>query len=205
MILAAIGDFRGEVCTLRATLEAIEAQGIVTVVQTGHFLAGADDPDAAAETAREFGLLVAEGEEERMLLRFQQKQATLRKRMEPEAFARVEAAHARMRSATFEYARGLHKQVKLEIDGIRIIACHGSPASTAEVITPETPAMRLQRHREHGTPDILICGGHPEPFHRWIDGALFVCPGDLMRDGRAWYTTISTETDPWEVRNVPVD
>lgn len=205
MIMAVLGDFRGEVCTLRATLDAIEARGIVSVVQTGHLFAGCDDPDAIAALAEERGLLIAEGEEERLLLRWQQKKETLRQRLDPDTFERLEATHARMRSSTFEFVRGLHKQVHLTIENVRVIACHGSPASASETISPETPTMRLQRHRENGTPDILICGGYPKPFHRWVDGALFVCPGDLMRGANAHYTLISTETEPWSVSDESVE
>ena len=54
MIFAILGDFSGQVCTLRATFEAIEAEGVLTIAQTGNLLAGAEDPNAVVELAREY-------------------------------------------------------------------------------------------------------------------------------------------------------
>jgi len=196
MIFAILGDFSGQFCTLRATFEAIEAQGVLTIAQTGNLLAGADDPNAVVKLAREYDVHCAQGESDRALLRFAAKRDSLRKKRSEEEFDALAAAHAKCSGATLEFIRGLHKTVTIELEGLRILVCHGAPGRATEVLTPRTPVSRLQRIREAESPDIVCCGGHPESFHRLIDGTLFVGPGEASTGG---YVLVNTEEEPFRV------
>ena len=205
MIFAALGNFSGPACTLRATLDAISDEGIYVIVQTGQLFAGCDAPNELPDLLREHEVRAAQGNDERLLLRWQQKQAQLRKRLDDAAFARIESAHARLSSATLECLRGLRKQIALTMDGLDIVVCLGAPGNPRVLITPETPDDHLRRYREISVPDIVVCGGHPEPFHRLVDGTLFVCPGTVAAaDGTVGYALISTEQEPWSAEQVTI-
>jgi len=195
VIFAILGGFRGEVCTLRATLEVIDAEGVLTIAQTGDLIGGTDDPNSAVSLAREYDLRCAQGESDRALLRFANKRESLRKKLSEQDFASLAAAHARCSGATLDFIRGLHKTVTIELEGLRILVCHGAPGRASEILSPATPASRLQRIREAESPDIVCCGGHIEPFHRMIDGTLFVGPGRLEQG----YVLVDTERTPFRV------
>lgn len=200
MIFAVLGDIKGDEAALECAINAIEEEGILTVVCTGNVAAGAADPNGAIDLLRARDIPCAMGEADRLMLRFQRKRQQLQRRIAEDLYRDLEAAHETITSDNLEYLRGLHRLVRLEIDGQRIHVCHGSPASTSEVLSADSPWMRLQRHREDETPDALVCGGHPEPWYLTVDGTLFVGPGYLRPDeGHAGYVIVNTEASPWTV------
>jgi len=199
MLLAVLGDCNGHAAALGAALNHIAEEGILTIFQTGN-LAGPEGSDSVIQLLREHGVRVCQGEMDRMLVRFEQKSDTFRRKLEQEEFDWIAAAHARLSSEGLEYLRGLSKRIDREVDGIKMHCCHGSPASQSEIIDAETPHTRLQRHRESSGAALLMCGGAKEPFHRWVDGALFVGPGHLVAaPGEAQFTLIDTDAAPWQV------
>jgi predicted phosphodiesterase len=199
MLLAVLGDCDGQAPALATALNHIADEGILTVFQTGN-LAGPEGSDGVITLLREHGVRVCQGEMDRMLVRFEQKSETFRRKLEPEQFQWIAAAHARLSSEGLEFLRGLSKRIDREVDGIKMHCCHGSPASQSEIIDAETPHTRLQRHRESSGAALLMCGGAAEPFHRWVDGALFVGPGRLVPiPGESQFTLIDTDASPWEV------
>jgi len=204
MLLAAIGDCNGDANALKAALESLAEEGILTIFQTGN-LAGPAGVDAVSGLLREHGVLVCQGESDRLLVRFEQKSDTFRRKMEQAEFERLEASHAALSSGGLEYLRSLHKRIERSIDGISMLCCHGSPASQSEILDEETPFSRMQRHRESSGVALIICGGAPEPFHRWVDGMLFVGPGRLLTpEGQAQYILVDTDASPWSVRIVQI-
>ncbi len=204
MLLAAIGDCDGNASALKVVLDLLAEEGILTIFQTGN-LAGPAGVDSVSTLLEEYGVLVCQGERDRLLVRFEQKADTFRRKMEPEEFNVLAASHAALSSGGLEYLRGLHKRVERSIDGISMLCCHGSPASQNEIIDDESPFSRLQRHRESSGAALILCGGAPEPFHRWVDGTLFVGPGRLVSsEGKAQYTLVDTDTTPWSVEIVRV-
>lgn len=204
MLLAVLGDCGGHADALESALNAIAEEGILTIFQTGN-LAGPQGVDRIAALLRDFGVKVCQGEKDRQLVRFEQKSGTFLKKMEPEEYDWLASSHAALSSEGLEYLRGLPKRIERGIDGVSMLCCHGSPASQSEVIDEETAYTRLQRHRESSTADLLICGGAPQPFHRWVDGALFVGPGALLAaQGQAQYTLVDTDAAPWVARVMQV-
>lgn len=200
VLFAILGNIDADLPALRCALDAIDDQGILTVVCSGNLVAGPGDPNPVIDLIRERRIPCAMGEEDRLMLRFTRKQRQLKERLPQEQWERLAAAHAAMNSANLEYLRNLHRLVRLEVDGVRIHVCHGSPSSTGETLSPESPFVRLQRHREDETPDILVCGGHASPWHREVDGTLFVGPGTVREsDATAGFVTVSTESTPWRV------
>lgn len=194
MIFAALGDIAGDVSALRCAFDAIDDLGILTIVATGNVAAGAGDPNATVALLRDRSVPCALGEDDRLLLRFQRKQRQLKDRIPEEQWDRLAKAHAAITSENLEYLRNLHRLVRLEMDGVQVHVCHGSPSSPGEILSPETPFVRLQRHREAEAPDILVCGGHAEPWEMSVDGTVFIGPG-LLRSSptEAGFVTVNTE------------
>lgn len=196
MILAVMGDCNGDAAALARTLDAIADEGIMSVFCTGNIAgpSGADEVRALLEAQ---GVPCAQGERDRLLLRFEQKAQTLKSKLPPEEFDLLSRTHSALSSSTLEYLRGLHKRVERSIDGVKVLVCHGSPVSQGEIIDDTTPHARLQRLRESVEAQIILCGGSSQPWHRWVDGVLFAGPGPLPTHG---FTVVDTESEPWRVR-----
>jgi predicted phosphodiesterase len=200
MILTVIGDCNGHADALRAALDWIAEEGILSIFCTGN-LAGGAQTDAVIALLKAHEVVTAQGARDRLLLRYEQKAQQLERKLDAEEYAFLSAAHAELSSGSLEHLRGLHKTVERSIDGIKILACHGSPSSQGEVIDIDSPTPRLQRLRESVDAQIFLCGGADGPFHRWVDGVLFVGPGPLLTaQGEAAITIVDTEEEPWQVR-----
>ena len=113
------------------------------------------------------------------------------------------------------WLRGLPREIRLEIDGLRVLLCHGSPRSTTEYLFENRSAGYLRQFTAGGKADAkadLIVFGHTHvPYHRIVDGVHFVNTGSVGRpkdgDPRAGYCVLSL--GPGEVRadqiRVPYD
>lgn len=197
MLIAALGDVNGQANALKSVLDFVMNEGILTVIQTGN-LAGESAGDAVIALLEGCEARVAQGEIDRLHLRFEQKRETLKKKLSPDEFEVLSNAHAHLSSASLEYLRSLHKRVEFQVDGIHVLLCHGSPTSQADILDKDTPLTRMQRQRESVEARLIVSGGATEPFSRQIEDTLFVGPGPLLGPrGQAQFTLIDTDAHPW--------
>lgn len=192
MILAAAGDIAGNLEALRTVLDDAEDRGIHLVLQTGNLFHGGANANGVAELLRASGARCVQGGNDRLLV--PRRRARLAD-TDPDAARLLDEAHTTLRPAHIEWVCGLPWKQMVEMDGLRVMLCHGSPAGRNDIITAETPTLKLRRLREMDPVDIVVCGGAPEPFARFVDGTLFVCPGPVAGDGAAGaaYALVSTE------------
>lgn len=115
-----------------------------------------------------------------------------------------------------EWMRSLPAQQRLEIDGVRLLLCHGSPRRTNEFLWESTTSTQFLAKLCNDFDCDLILGTHTG-LH-WqrtcLDGRGFVNVGVLGRpenDGttNVWYTILKTAGAgrtplPWEVEFVPL-
>ena len=204
MLLAAIGDIRGDLAALEAVLAALDNEGIQTIVQTGNIAVGGPYPGPVIALLRDRNIPCVQGEEDRILMRAVRKHETLAKKLPPDLWAAVQQAYADLTSAEVEFLRHLPRQRALSVDGVSISISHGLPAEAREMLSPETSRSRLQRQREAVSASLYLSGGGPEFLAREIDGALFICPGPLQGPAGPRYALISTEALPWTATLVDV-
>ncbi len=198
MLFAVIGDIRGNLRAFEAVLDQIDESGIHVIMHTGNAVVGGDGGDAVVDRLRTGDIYCVQGREDRLVARFSKKRTSLRARMEPEAFAAMDRAHAHTHSANLEFLRNLRKSQRIEMDQLVIYLSHGTGNSQSDAVGPETPVARLRRFREEALADIIVCGGGAVPFATTVDGAFFVCPGPVEAGpGRARYALVNGEEAPW--------
>ena len=186
MLLAAFGDVAGNGPALCAVLDALEAEGIQTLINTGDSVGRGSAPVAVLDALRRRGVVSAQGELDRQVGRCVRKQATAKV-----AGSVAETYHA-LRSDQVEYLLGLPKRHRITVDGIAIYLCADSPQET-------DPESRFARIREEANANLLICGHAAIPFARWVGDSLFVNPGSVSAEaGIAHYVVVDTETTPWQ-------
>ncbi|MBC8141193.1 MAG: metallophosphoesterase family protein [Armatimonadetes bacterium] len=105
------------------------------------------------------------------------------------------------------------REIRLDVGGVRVLLCHGSPRSTVEYLFENRSDGFLRQFAPGGKDDAsadIICFGHTHvPFHRTVDGVHFVNTGSVGRpkdgDARAGYTvlTITGSDTTVEVVRVP--
>lgn len=99
--------------------------------------------------------------------------------------------------------RTFPREIRFEIEGKRVLLCHGSPRSTVEYLFENRSDGFLKQFVAGGKDDAhadIIAFGHTHvPFHRTVDGVHFVNTGSVGRpkdgDTRAGYCVLSIDRD----------
>jgi predicted phosphodiesterase len=206
MILAILGGVHGQAGALRAALHAVEEAGILSVVHTGDSVLGGPDPRGAMDLLATHRVPAVQGAEDRLVGHALRKQRRMARSLDDAARAAVTAAHEALTGSQVEALLARPHTRRLEIDGIRILVCHGLPGHPGEHLDADTPAALLERLRESSDADIVVCGGGPDFTARLVADTLFVAPGRVALDGGAAYAWVSTESTPWTagVERVPL-
>jgi putative phosphoesterase len=99
------------------------------------------------------------------------------------------------------WLRGLPKEIRFEVEGLRVLLCHGSPRDTTEYLFENRSDGYLKQFSSGGVADAhadLIVFGHTHvPFHRVGNGVHFVNTGSVGRpkdgDPRAGYCVLTID------------
>jgi predicted phosphodiesterase len=200
MILAALGDIDGHLPARESVLAAVDEAGILTVLHTGNSVGGVSSDAAVLAVLARRAVPSVLGARDRLVVRYRRKAASLAKRLSPEALDMVRRAYENLASTGLEALGNRPETRTITIEGLRIALCHGALGNRKDVLTGATPLVKFQRQRELSPVDIVLAGGQDAPFHRTVDGTLFVGPGPLRAaPGAARYARIDTDSDPWAV------
>lgn len=84
-----------------------------------------------------------------------------------ESYARTDAA---LDDDEHDYLAGLLDEVRLEIEGTRVLLVHGSPRLIYEYLMPDRPDSNLRKLADEAGADV-VCVGHVHiPYHRALQG-----------------------------------
>jgi putative phosphoesterase len=109
-----------------------------------------------------------------------------------------------------EWLHGLPREIRLEVEGKRILLCHGSPRSTTEYLFENRSDGFLKQFTPGGKDDahadIIVFGHTHVPYHRVVDGIHFINTGSVGRpkdgDTRAGYAVLTLSGDTVMVEQV---
>jgi len=110
-----------------------------------------------------------------------------------------------------KFLKTLPETRMLEIEGIKILLTHGSPASINEHLGVDTPEERMAALAEMTDADIILCGHSHLAFKRKVKNTLFINPGSVGRlddgDPRASYAVLEIQDKEVSVNfyRVPYD
>ena len=97
------------------------------------------------------------------------------------------------------WLRGLPREIRLEVEGLCVLLCHGSPRDTTEYLFENRSDGYLRQFTAGGKADAqadAIVFGHTHvPYQREVDGVAFVNTGSVGRpkdgDPRAGYRVLT--------------
>src|SRR5688572_6333096 len=76
--------------------------------------------------------------------------------------------------ANKEFLRGLQAQIRLQIDGKRVLLVHGSPRKMNEYLFEDRALSSFQRIAASSEADIIVFGHTHRPYTKIVDHVLFV-------------------------------
>ena len=164
MRVALVSDMHGNAVGFDAFLEDVAGERVDQIVCLGDVAQGGPQPRECLDRLRELGCRCVFGNSDEFLLTLDPGGEEL----DDEARARLLAVGRWSREQIGEdgldFLRSFEPTVELELDGCRLVCCHGSPQSNDEIVLPETPSERIRTLI--GEAD-AVAGGH---VHRqWLD------------------------------------
>ena len=101
------------------------------------------------------------------------------------------------------WLRTLPREIRLDVEGHRVLLCHGSPASTTEYLFEWRSEVYLRKFlpggKQDANADVIVFGHTHVPYHRELDGVHFVNTGSVGRpkdgDPRAGYCVLTIDGD----------
>lgn len=93
-----------------------------------------------------------------------------------------------------EFLRSLVKEIRLEVDGKRLLLVHGSPRKINEYLFEDRPLSSYQRLAASSKADVIVFGHTHKPYTKLVDNVLFVNAGSVGKpkdgDWRACYAIL---------------
>lgn len=168
--IALYSDIHGNLAALEAVLADIEAQGVSERYCLGDLVGYGPRPVEVVERIRDLGDPVTQGNYDRAI---SEHDATPESRYEsPQETLDGAESYAYTVSCLcaehVDFLGRLATAIVLDVDGVRILMCHGSPRRVTEIVDADTPAASLCAHIQEAGVDVVCCGHVHVPFHRCV-------------------------------------
>lgn len=101
------------------------------------------------------------------------------------------------------WLRELPREIRLDVEGKRVLLCHGSPRSTTEYLFENRSEGFLKQFtaggKDDAQADVIVFGHTHVPYHRVVEGVHFINTGSVGRpkdgDPRAGYSVLTFDGD----------
>lgn len=168
--IALYSDVHANLTALEAVLADMDAQGVAERFCLGDLVGYGPRPAEVIERVRSTGDRVIQGNYDRAICKhhvspgtaFVTPQETLDgAESYAYAVAGVPPDHA-------DYLCRLVPETRLEVDGARLLFCHGSPRGVSDVVEIDADAAILTAYIDEADVDVVCCGHVHVPFHRVV-------------------------------------
>jgi putative phosphoesterase len=173
--LALLSDQHGNDVAFREVVEDLERIGVDDVVCLGDTTQGGSEPVETLERLRGLDCATVLGNADALLLEVPEDSP------EPITERLLEVREwtlSQLGESQLEQIRAFEPVVRREHEGVRLLFCHGSPASYDDVLLPELGDEALAPFQGHDVR--LLAGGHTHlQWTRRIGDTLYVNPGSV--------------------------
>lgn len=181
MKVALVGDVHANLPALEAVLAEARSQAVEAIWNLGDFLGYGPFPEEVVARLRAEAAVSILGNYDAKVLKFERKQQKWRITKAAQKYLAFRWAHERLSEASRRYLRSLPADFLVEVDGLRVLLTHGSPAAVDEAVGPDTPGRRLEQLARMANADLVACGHTHRPLERRAAGVRFVNPGSVGR------------------------
>ncbi|MGD2177684.1 MAG: metallophosphoesterase family protein, partial [Anaerolineae bacterium] len=194
MRVALIGDVHANLPALEAVLDHSRQQKVEAIWNVGDFVGYGAFPNRVVERLRQEQAVSIVGNYDVKVLEFKKKRKKWRRKKQSQKFLAFQWTRHTLTKKNRKYLRALPRERELQVEDLRVLLTHGSPASEKEHLTPDTPEERLRELASMVRADMVICGHSHEAFVRRVDGVSYVNTGSVGRpddgDPRACYAIL---------------
>lgn len=194
MKVALIADVHANLPALEAVMEHARRKGCEAFWNVGDSVGYGAFPEEVVAILRRQAVNVI-GNYDRKVLEVKKQDAFWRETGMPEKRMAFNWAYDHLSEESRKWLSSLPEQLRMEVEGKRILLLHASPLSAKEHLSPETPLSRFEILAEAADADLVVCGHSHRPFSIRAKKTVFVNPGSVGRpddqDARAAYATLT--------------
>ncbi len=205
MRVAVIGDVHANLPALEAVLAHARERDTEGIWNVGDFVGYGPFPEEVVQRLRGEFALSTIGNFDRKVLRFKKRRSKWRRSKPLEKFITFQWTYQQLSKKSRKYLRFLSREIRMRVQGRRILLTHNSPGSGKKYLTPDTPQERLREITQQARADVLICGHAHQAFVRRVDEAWCINPGSVGRPGdgdpRASYALLQFDADEIAVQH----
>ena len=212
MRLAILSDIHGNLHALDAVLADLESQHVHARYCLGDLVGYGAFPNEVVAKIRDLGIPIIMGNYDDGV-GFDRDKCGCAYR-EPEEKARGDRSLAWTKAHTTSEnkatLRAFMPEIRLDIEGRRILLVHGSPRKMNEYLFEDRPLSSFKRLAASSNADVIVFGHTHKPYVKHVDGVWFVNAGSIGKpkdgDWRACYAILTPGAEsPVEFRRVPYD
>jgi putative phosphoesterase len=204
MKVALIGDVHANLPALEAVLQDARKHRSEMVWNVGDFVGYGPFPEEVVQRLKGRGISSIIGNYDRKVLAFPANKGSWRRTKMPEKYLAFRWAYENLSAESRRFLKTLPRELRLSVQGVRVLLAHGSPASDEEHLGPGTPPDRLAHLAQSVNAEAVLCGHSHQAFDRRVNGVRFINPGSVGRPegdgGRASYALLEFTRGALRVR-----
>jgi putative phosphoesterase len=181
MKVALIGDIHANLPALEAVLEDAHKRGVEAIWNVGDMLGYGAFPDEVVDLLQKENVQSIIGNYDIKVMKVKQKRNKWKKNVPPEKWVAFNWTYNKLSKSNLEYLNSLNKELRMEMEGKRILIMHGTPDSDEEHVTNDTTEDRLNEIALMADADLIIFGHSHIPFKRKVGSVWFINPGSVGR------------------------
>ena len=197
MKIAITSDFHANINATNAVFDIVEKSDIDSILVAGDLIGYYFSPAEVIDRIRGSSLptFIVKGNHEEMLIDALAND-NIKKEISKKYGPGIDYAIRQLSCNTIEWIRQLEHPMSIELDGCRILLCHGSPNDINEYIYPDSDiASLLPLQKKY---EIVVLGHTHYPFTYQIGSSIIVNPGSVgqprNREPGAHWTLLDTTT-----------
>lgn len=199
MRIAVISDIHANIEALKAVLADVEREGIDRVYCTGDLVGYAPFPNEVIDLIRNKQISTVMGNYDDAVgnMRFICGCDYKDEKSQAHGEASIVWTKENTSEENKEFLRSLPHEIRLDVNGKKVLLVHGSPGTLNEYIFKETPAGKMLEYLEQGRTEILICGHTHIPYHAVLGDKHIINAGSVGKpkhgDSRATYVIVNID------------
>ncbi|MDB5865565.1 MAG: hypothetical protein JWO70_3371 [Betaproteobacteria bacterium] len=205
--IGVLGDIHGNAAALKAVLGHALREGVERLVVTGDLVGYYFDPAEVLRLLDDWDAVIVRGNHEDMLAAARADAAAL-PAIRKSYGSGIDVALEELSEAELDRLCALPHPLPVQLDDVRVLLCHGSPADNDEYVYPDAKPDVLDRCAVPGY-DVVIMGHTHYPLQREVAGITLLNPGSVgqprNREPGAQWALLDTATGRATLRNERYD
>lgn len=194
---------------MKAVLNDARTHKYDQIWNLGDFVGYYPFPNEVIALLRRRGAISIVGNYDLKVLDFNKNKEKWKQKKAPEKYLAFKWTYEAISRDNRKYLASLPEQIRLEIEGLKVLLTHGSPASNEEYICAQTTQRRLKELAELADADVVLSGHSHIVFSTKIWRTLFANPGSVGRPegtgGKAAYAILQFRENSLDVENYHVE